>query len=233
MNDAIRYRAIDGSSYVSHLQALYSVFGDDDNSFKADNRRVNNPHVGHGMRPGMIGCALSHMQLWRTISMDADHDPDVCTLILEDDVTFGGDFRQRWTDTHAQLHQDKRWDIVFLGYTDHDDAHDAYRDWYVMPELNITYLTPGPRSYGAGLFAYCIRPRAASYLWQRAVRGRVYQPIDWFVFDAISKSEVVAYAFSPQIISTTYAQADGSNTHTPYPVDLVRWHASMQPHMIT
>ena len=45
-----------------------------------------------GSRRGVIGCALSHYDLWKQLVTDKKHD---CYLVLEDDITLCQNFKAR------------------------------------------------------------------------------------------------------------------------------------------
>ena len=64
-----------------------------------------------GSRRGVIGCALSHYQLWQDLLVDPVHDYYV---VLEDDVTLCEKFKEKLDDVLNKKDNDK--DILFLGY---------------------------------------------------------------------------------------------------------------------
>ncbi|MDC3333060.1 glycosyltransferase family 25 protein, partial [bacterium] len=88
------YYAIDGQDIHAESQ-LYNLFNFNDYNY----------------RRGMVGCALSHIDLWCSIVNNTD-DERVPTVIVEDDVTFAHDFH----DKCKLLMKDDDWDIIFLGH---------------------------------------------------------------------------------------------------------------------
>ena len=58
----------------------------------------------------------------------------------------------------------------------------------------VLKLSPLPRSFGGGTFAYAIRPRGARKLLQRAHNAGVAQPIDWFILQQIGADFAVRSA---------------------------------------
>jgi hypothetical protein len=77
-----------------------------------------NPHEGHGMRRGVLGCTLSHLAIWREIESRSDYGDADAVLVLEDDAVLADDFRTRWPRMWARAKGDPRWDVMFLGFTD-------------------------------------------------------------------------------------------------------------------
>lgn len=97
-----RFSAIDGQVLSSHMSAkqLKHLFRNND----------------FGSNIGAMGCALSHLTLWKQLLNDNEHDT---YLILEDDVQFLDNFsNEKWLDMYYELnlnHSD--WDSCLLGYT--------------------------------------------------------------------------------------------------------------------
>ena len=86
------YKAIDGQNLHPTIQ-LCQLFNFNDYNY----------------RRGMIGCALSHIDLWINLLNSKDDD---IYLIVEDDVEFADDF----SDKCQSLIQGDDWDIIFLGH---------------------------------------------------------------------------------------------------------------------
>ena len=64
------------------------------------------------VKPGHIGCSLSHYMLWKTLTF-LDHDE---IIIFEDDVLVYENFWENLTEVKEVLPKD--WDFVYLGYDD-------------------------------------------------------------------------------------------------------------------
>jgi GR25 family glycosyltransferase involved in LPS biosynthesis len=58
---------------------------------------------------GMIGCTLSHINLWKKIAKSYDEN----ILILEDDVIFVKNFKNKFISYMKQVPEN--WDIIYLG----------------------------------------------------------------------------------------------------------------------
>jgi GR25 family glycosyltransferase involved in LPS biosynthesis len=71
--------------------------------------RKNILDKNHKLLKGQLGCALSHVELWRKIK----NDNEDFALILEDDVQFTDNFKEKLDDLLHCLPE--TWDIIYLG----------------------------------------------------------------------------------------------------------------------
>ncbi|HUB47990.1 MAG TPA: glycosyltransferase family 25 protein [Acetobacteraceae bacterium] len=138
---------------------------------------------------GALGCAMSHLQLWRMCLADG-----IPYHIAEDDVTLCEDF---WTTAGHLLRGLDRWDIVLWGYN--ADWPLQFRGEYGNnPSLLITDIrtevTPElrpriamPRLFGliqaAGTTCYSISAKGAARLLERCLpiggkRPSILDPLD-------------------------------------------------------
>lgn len=100
-----RFSAVDGKKLVPTEQLQY-IFENND----------------YNMRKGMVGCALSHLQLY--VNMMNDQNSDIY-CILEDDIEFAPDFQFKLLHIYNLL-RNHNWDMVYLG-------HHVY-DQYLTPD---------------------------------------------------------------------------------------------------
>jgi Glycosyltransferase family 25 (LPS biosynthesis protein) len=112
---------------------------------------------------GVIGCALSHLELWRRLASSLD--PRATWLILEDDVRFASDFLAEWSRRHDEADQfDPGWELWFLGLHVNPWAHRSEAaDAALGPEpaRQVTRLTGIPAGVTGGTFAYVLRRTGA------------------------------------------------------------------------
>ena len=64
-------------------------------------------------KKAVLGCALSHLGVWRGIASGGVLEKDFNCLVLEDDVLFNADFLKRWPAAAAAIPAD--YDILYLG----------------------------------------------------------------------------------------------------------------------
>jgi len=73
---------------------------------------------GVDLTAGGVGCALSHMQVWKDVIEHNDEaDDSACFLVLEDDCKFLPEFDEQLLFSRLE-HVPKDWQIVFIGGTD-------------------------------------------------------------------------------------------------------------------
>jgi glycosyl transferase family 25 len=109
-----RYPAVDGSTLVPTVQ-LQQIFDGND----------------YNMRRGMVGCALSHIQLY--IELLKSEAFEYC--ILEDDITFVPEFDAKLASVYDQL-KDFEWDMLYLGHhLAKDRITDESYDRKTMPRV--------------------------------------------------------------------------------------------------
>jgi GR25 family glycosyltransferase involved in LPS biosynthesis len=136
-----------------------------------------------GSRRGVIGCALSHLGLWRALA--ACPDPGATWLILEDDIAFGPDFLGEWSRRHDEVSQlEPRWDLLFLGLHVDRPEPDVDRAPAARPVervRRVERLAGVPPGVLGGSFAYEIRRAGAWRLLEWVAQEGVRMPIDAFI----------------------------------------------------
>lgn len=87
------------------------------------------------MRPGLVGCLLSHISMFITLINSTTLD---ALLILEDDVEFAPNFNKKFENLIQQLNNIDDWDIVFLGHhvkSLEEQKDELKRDEDIMPTI--------------------------------------------------------------------------------------------------
>ena len=134
------YRAVDGKA-SSVTEEIFELF--DGNDF--------------GNRKGVIGCALTHLNLWKQLINDKDHD---FYLVMEDDAELGPSFKDRVKMLEPEM---KEKQLIFMGYHMFDKERASVKDEYsnndtpVIRPLNFT-------RYIGGTFCYSINKKGAEEL---------------------------------------------------------------------
>jgi GR25 family glycosyltransferase involved in LPS biosynthesis/glycosyltransferase involved in cell wall biosynthesis len=148
-----------------------------------------------GFRRGIVGCALSHISIWRSLAQRAEDDLE---LVFEDDARPFDRFDRRLTallhelrDTHADF------DIAFLGYFPHqvDSA---------TPTPKTTSLRPmrWDRYFG-GCWAYVVSARGARKLVALVERDGVQNGID--IFLRVKGAELRVLECDPPLVDAPLA----------------------------
>ena len=132
------------------------------------------------MTKGVIGCALSHLNIWKKIA-----EEDEMALILEDDAFLDCHINTLFS-SFKNIEKLKEWDVIFLGkqsvdIINHKLSPSNYSE-YVESVSNYAEDLHEMR-YGAGFFcahAYILNKDSANKLIEQAEKGIDY-PIDVFI----------------------------------------------------
>jgi len=188
-----RFGAIDGRTYdFSLFLRLFT---------NIDLTSIKNPYPSHEFKKGVLGCALSHYKIWTFINAHGNDDEDIF-LVLEDDIKFTENFKEKYNDIRNKLSNDDKWDIIFLGFTDDKDINED-----TMIHDVIKQFSGNKRLNGGGTFAYLIKKRGANKLIEIADTDGIRQAVDWFMIEQFDK--IVCYTCKPTII-TSLAAHDGN-----------------------
>ena len=115
-----------------------------------DFSNIKNLYQNHGYQKGLLGCSLSHYNMWTLIAQDRECNANDFYLILEDDITYTDNFINKFNKILNILKNDKDWDVTYLGFTDY---FDTYKQDISVHE-NIIKLGGGKRIRGGGTFSY-------------------------------------------------------------------------------
>ena len=77
---------------------------------------------------------MSNIGIWVELANRDDLDLDAAYIVLEDDVWFSPSFVNRWKLSWLNLHVDKDWDYMYLGYS---TDHDIYGDTHVYEDVKM------------------------------------------------------------------------------------------------
>jgi GR25 family glycosyltransferase involved in LPS biosynthesis len=187
-----RFSAVDGKSLTLSSEIKYL--------FTEREKYQKNPYPGHRMIKNVLGCALSHIQLWKqTILLPKENQ---YTRIFEDDIVLVPDFLERFSLINSFLQENQDWDLLFLGYL---DDRPLYNDHLIATKSmgNIfqaihKFNKKASRLHGGGTHAYCISQKGANKLLNLIDKFGINQPIDWFMIEMFSF--VNAYKCIPQLV---------------------------------
>jgi GR25 family glycosyltransferase involved in LPS biosynthesis len=155
------------------------------NVFKYPEKIIKkNPYGLHNYNKSVLGCALSHINIWEKIlTSELTYDDDF-VLVLEDDIYIKkeDDYYKRMNEIYNKLKYDLDWDIVFLGFTDYKKIQGdiEYNKLFIK-------LSGERRLNGGGTFGYFIRKKACKKLFSIISRFKICQAIDWFLIEQFDK----------------------------------------------
>ncbi len=149
-----------------------------------------------GLRRGIVACALSHIEQWRSVAAEARG----VHLILEDDAILADGFPQHLAAVRERLRHDHPGaDVILLGHLTADEL--------VSDDRPAGGLRPLPAAgYVGGLFAYLLTPRGARRLLGIVERDGIQNGIDVFLARKADELEILECV--PAIATAAMAQLD-------------------------
>lgn len=137
-----RFSAYDGNTLKSTPQ-LQRIFDGND----------------YNMRSGMVGCALSHIQLY----IDLIYSNQDAYLILEDDIILTNNFKQKLNHIFNLLKNKTEWDLIYLGHHSRMKNTDDY-NMEIFPDIT-KYTSSASLAFSlGGTGGYLISKRGANKL---------------------------------------------------------------------
>lgn len=150
-----------------------------------------------GFRRGIVGCALSHLEMWKQLS-ESDAP---AWLVFEDDARVCEGFVGQLIELAGHLAKSvPAYDLVLLGYHAWDpDPNDQYCG---------SHRAPRPRpmpwdTFLGGSFAYLISRIGAARLVSLAERDGIQNGIDWFVMR--KAEELTVLTCRPHLVTAPLA----------------------------
>lgn len=202
-----RKSAVDGQTLkLDTKQILFGNIFSVKDIFTVKQSYQKNPYGGHNFRMGVIGCALSHLQIWDGASRSKNY-----TRVFEDDIKLSEKFHLLYPLLHKWL-ETNSWDLFFLGYTDDQPIYKDEKIFTLKKEGNkeekecdqlaIHRFNPSSRRVnGGGTFAYCISPKGAFKLLSLVKQFGIGQPIDWFMIEMFTYTE--SYKCFPHLVTSS------------------------------
>jgi glycosyl transferase family 25 len=103
-------------------------------------------------RQGVVGCALSHLNLWKQLIDDKYND---YYLILEDDTILCNDFANKISKLNENF---KCKDFILLGYHMFEAERNKVKEIYENNKTDIVIAPLNHKLYIGGFFCYSITP---------------------------------------------------------------------------
>jgi len=128
-----------------------------------------------GSRKGVIGCALSHYNLWKQLVNDNTNN---CYLIMEDDLVLCSEFKNRLEVLIASNVFNIR-DTVFLGYSMFSNNRKQYFNIYNNLTNNTIVVPLDKHLYIGGYFAYTINKNGAKKMINYIENNGIKHGIDY------------------------------------------------------
>jgi GR25 family glycosyltransferase involved in LPS biosynthesis len=130
-----------------------------------------------GSRAGVVGCALSHINVWKNFITDSLKDYQI---IFEDDVEIDKDFKTHLENIQMQLHCIE-WDVIFLGYTMYDADSNIKQLKYYSNQSDIYVRELDTDNYIGGFFGYMISRSGVAKLSEYIDTYGIRHGIDYLI----------------------------------------------------
>jgi len=133
-----------------------------------------------GARKGFIGCALSHMSIWKHLLTEPHKE---YYIVTEDDATLHPRFKEYLGDVQDKLHKINNWDFMFLGYFTHSGKEYLYNSEHFDKEhpIDIEVIEFDNPNYIGGFFGYMISATGAKKLLDYIEDKGVNHGIDYLI----------------------------------------------------
>ena len=141
-------------------------------------------------RKAIIGCALSHVNLWQ--SLVRDEPDDTVYLILEDDVELSPHFNAVLNTLELDKIANGNVDVLFVGYIKKINDNET--------STNYTLLKLNQDNFFSGAFAYILTKSGAKKLLSMKT---IVRAIDYAFFSTMGKMNL--YEISPLIVTSEVA----------------------------
>ena len=165
-----------------------------------------------GDRSGVIGCALSHYNLWKALLKDTSSEYYV---IFEDDVTLSSNFKGVY-ETLKSNDVFKKCDCLFLGYHMFSANRKSNADIYVKESDKFTIAHMQNDLNIGGTFAYSINKSGARILVDYISKNGIKHGIDYVM--KICK-ELKSVELRPQIVFSEWYEVPGQKIDTDIQTD--------------
>ena len=161
-----------------------------------------------GSKRGVIGCALSHYQLWQHLVKDQVHD---FYVIMEDDITLCEGFKQKINNVISTIKNTGFPDLLFLGYHMFSNKREKVKDIYdVLSESTVHPLCQ--ELYIGGTFAYIIHKTGAEKLLDYSAIHGIQHGIDYFMVKRVPNLNI--QELQPCIVHSPWCEFADQNVDT-------------------
>jgi GR25 family glycosyltransferase involved in LPS biosynthesis/molybdopterin-guanine dinucleotide biosynthesis protein A len=178
--EAINGYEIEETKKISEIQEL---FRNNDFSYKK----------------GVIGCALSHIELWKKLVNDNNND---YYLILEDDIEFNPNFKTIYDELTDKL---KNIEMLFFGYHMYVNVNKEIKEEYSLLKNEIKVQDFNDNLSLGGFFSYSINKKCAKKLLEYIENNGIQNGIDYLIQKKLYKDgKLDCKELKPHIIKSEY-----------------------------
>ena len=158
-----------------------------------------------GSRVGVIGCALTHYNLWKALLSD---NTNQYYTIFEDDITLVSDFKKKYDIMEPAIH---KFECLFLGYHMFTQNREATKDAYVVQSNRADIVANNRNLNIGGTFGYTINKIGAKALIDFIEKNGIRHGIDYVM--KICK-EIKSLEIRPQVVFSEWYETPGQTVDT-------------------
>jgi GR25 family glycosyltransferase involved in LPS biosynthesis len=131
-----------------------------------------------GSRLGVIGCALSHLAIWKRLISD---NFKKYYIVTEDDIQFHIKFKDYLKQVQNKLLDLNEWDILFLGYHTYKNNNHLYNPNNIYENLQIEIIDFDYKNYIGGFFGFVISKSGAEKIISYTNTNGITHGIDYII----------------------------------------------------
>lgn len=156
-------------------------------------------------KKGVIGCALSHINLWCSLVNDSVNDYYV---VLEDDINFCKNFKKNLSLCREFISKNLNTvDLLWLGYFMYDNHKEMHKNLYYNQNKSLS-IHPSNRSiYIGGTIGYVVTKNGAQKMLDYINRHGVQHGIDFIMNKNVNLNIMEC---QPHIITSEWVQSSNS-----------------------
>ena len=150
-------------------------------------------------KKGVIGCALSHIELWKKLVNDNNNE---YYLILEDDIEFNPNFKTIYDGLTQYL---KNIEMLFFGYHMYINVTKEIKEEYSILKNEIKVQDFNDNLSLGGFFSYSINKKCAKKLLEYIEKNGIQNGIDYLIQKKLYKDgKLDCKELKPHIIKSEY-----------------------------
>jgi GR25 family glycosyltransferase involved in LPS biosynthesis len=158
-----------------------------------------------GNRRGVVGCALSHYNLWKALLADPNTN---YYIILEDDIEISPEFNKKVESLKPVFEKEE---YLLLGYHMYSKHREVLKEIYSKKTDSLEISPLKYELYIGGTFAYSINKAGAKILVDYIAQNGIRHGIDYVVKIC---SELKCKEVRPQIVFSEWYETPGQNVDT-------------------
>ena len=160
-----------------------------------------------GSKRGAIGCALSHLTIWKNLLKDTEND---FYFVCEDDIEVANLFKTKLDILILCLNNTNEWDLLHLGYSMFNNS--LYANFRKYRNNEISKIIPlDTNIYIGGTFGYIINKSGAQKLVDFINKNGIKHGIDYLAKRYNNDMNLIQFEASPHIIFSEWVQSGNTN----------------------